>query len=170
MPLQHTEHHFQPFWRDKVPWRNECLITGFLLNISWKGVTCPGKLRELGASHPEPAAPNTQQMSPWRAAGLHKSSLAVSHWKCNHPRSVSSRNLSLTNWHSLISTPSPKKPNKITQLTNQCWRRLKGPTVLFIGCVSLLLRSEKTVPYIPFNINAHYCYFDGKVNELESVL
>lgn len=54
--------------------------------------------------------------------------------------------------------------------SNQCGRGLKKSIVLFVICVPFLFRSEKTILYILFSINAHYCYFDGQVNELGSVI
>lgn len=41
--------------------------------------------------------------------------------------------------------------------------------MLFAVCVPLLFREAEDGP-VPLNTNAQYCYFDGKANELESVL
>lgn len=41
--------------------------------------------------------------------------------------------------------------------------------MLFAVCVPLLFREAEDGP-VPLNTNAQYFYFDGKANELESVL
>lgn len=77
--------------------------TEFLFNSNLKGVThLPGS-----SASPEQViwqgTPNSHQPDETaNRRNFHKSSLAVFHWKCSHPRSLPFRNLSLTNWHSLL--------------------------------------------------------------------
>lgn len=81
------------------------------------------------------------------------------------PKEFPLRNLSLKNWHPLVLGFFTSIKNYSAH-SDQCGRGLRKSIVLFIVCVPFLFSSKK----VSFNMNAHYCYFDGQGSELESVL
>lgn len=96
--------------------------TEFLFNSNLKGITQlprsnaslePYALSRLYDKEPQTAT--NQPHEPAERRNFHRSSLAVFHWKCRHPKSLPFRNLSLTNWPSLFFGFFP--PSKNTELT-----------------------------------------------------
>lgn len=93
--------------KHRVSWRYESLMQNFCSPVIWKVWHISQEALQAWSLCPEQVVwqgtPNSHQPDePAGTRNFHKSSLAVFQWKCSHPRSLPFRNLSLTNWHSLV--------------------------------------------------------------------